>query len=110
MTPADAERLIAIYEAARAAGERDDPDAVERLLAEAEALLATPCPAGAEAALLERLPAVDAARRAALAACEAARLRLLAAAAAELRAGAQGARAYIAADDRPEPRFIDQDR
>ncbi|MCS6970399.1 MAG: hypothetical protein RMM29_06400 [Planctomycetota bacterium] len=107
MTPAGAARLLALYAEAQAAGERDDLDAVERLLAEAEPLLAEPCPEEAAAEARALLPAVDAARLAAAAALAASRQRLLAAAAAEFQVGGRGTRAYTESHESAPPRFID---
>ncbi len=109
MTPAGAVRLLDVYARAQAALERDEIEQASSLLDEAGALIAEATPPGADAAVLNALAGqAEAARRDAESALTAARDRLLRSAAAELRTGGEGTRAYAGSDERPAARFIDR--
>lgn len=109
MSPDGAVRLIDIYARAQAALERDEVEQADALLEQATALIAEPMPADTDLDTMRALAEqVEGARRDAESALTAARDRLLRAAAAELRTGGEGSRAYAGSDERPAARFIDR--
>ncbi len=107
MTPDGAIRLLDLYGRAGEALDGDDLEAADRLLGEAENLIAEPAGTGDREVLLLLAQQVEAARRESEAALTRARERLLQAAQSELRQGADAVRGY--GDPGPVPaRFIDR--
>lgn len=109
MTPDGAVRLIELYARAQEALARDAIDETGPILAEADALIAEPLPAGTDPAMMRALAEqAEQARSDAAAALAAARERLMREAQRELRPGGGAAGAYAQSHERPAARFIDR--